>query len=831
MSARGRVNSRAQSRSSNTSNSSTPNSSRVRSTTARDNSSPYGSSTRRSNKNQNKLRSATSKHPNNKNGMNNENVTESHLSDKGLQQSIVGGESDDELSRNMLNTTIQVTNSQSNSAHTTLTNNFVQNFSLNDTTSTTSTILRSRDIQKNRVMNNDEVYKLFDKLSNGLFRCKLCQQELKNKRYNTTNLRKHIGLVHKKNEYLYPSQQTNYLPKSNSISPERKKKLDSAIVSCIIKDSRSFDDFRKSGMREFLSIAVPGYVPPHRTTIKANIIKRYREHRRLLRAVLAEVPEIALTSDVWKNSTGTHFISLTAHFFDLKYNLVSLTIGFRKLIGDHIAERLRKYILYELKSLQIENKICSITTDNASNIVCATTNIQYFGTRFSCLAHDLNLIIQDGLHLHDNENSEGSYNNQTTSSKNKKHLIDTAVADEDDVQYSSSDEDEDDEEAASLSSGDLGDDENLDESFNDEIETQHHNNMPSTDDTLMNIYDLINRTRDFVKLTRRRYLIRDYFKQEAKAKKLEGDGLILDCIIRWNSSYYMINRFINYKDLINELISNPRIVSSEISPSMISCLKQRSFCQKEWDMLVAVRDVLAKFEEACQLLFGKKYPTLSISYLVLVGLENHLSQPTGTGVQAQIELTLRKNLYDAYRYHVTNKIACFLDPQTHYLMNDTDKYEAQQYIINEVRNRNLSHPTISPVIPSNTNNSTSSNKNSNKNNHQLNAFLSGCGLQPLTISSISTHSNRTIQDELAYYMSKARTYTPFEEFWITYDKELPSLSILVRSFNVRPATSVPSESLFSIASYVNRKQRCSLSGDTLRYLMILRDADVVASLA
>lgn len=207
--------------------------------------------------------------------------------------------------------------------------------------------------------------------------------------------------MHKLEEYLYPSQRANYIAKENPISTERKKQLDSALISCIIHDSRSFDDFRKNGMRQFLSIAVPGYMPPHRSTVKATIIKLYRQHRDLLKLVLSKPPEIALTSDVWKNSNGTYFICLTAHFFDHQYKPISLTIGFRQLIGDHIAERLRQYILHELNSLQIQNKICSITTDNASNIICATENEPCFGTRFSCLAHDLNLIIQDGFHFHD----------------------------------------------------------------------------------------------------------------------------------------------------------------------------------------------------------------------------------------------------------------------------------------------------------------------------------------------------------------------------------------------------------------------------------------------
>lgn len=177
--------------------------------------------------------------------------------------------------------------------------------------------------------------------------------------------------------------------------------MHSAVISCIIQDSRSFDDFRKPGMRKFLSVAVPGYIPPHRATIKANLLQRYRHHRRSLRTVLAKVPEVALTSDVWQNSRGTHFISLTAHFFDRKYQNISLTIGFRQLVGSHIADRLRKYILYELNSLNIQHKVCAITTDNGSNIVCATANTPCFSTRLSCLGHDLNLIVNDGLHLHE----------------------------------------------------------------------------------------------------------------------------------------------------------------------------------------------------------------------------------------------------------------------------------------------------------------------------------------------------------------------------------------------------------------------------------------------
>ncbi|CAF1233944.1 unnamed protein product [Rotaria magnacalcarata] len=70
----------------------------------------------------------------------------------------------------------------------------------------------------------------------------------------------------------------------------------------------------------------------------------------------------------------------------------------------------------------------------------------------------------------------------------------------------------------------------------------------------------------------------------------------------------------------------------------------------------------------------------------------------------------------------------------------------------------------------------------------------------------------------------------FQEFWSSYEMELPRLAALVRAYNIRPASSVASESLFSIAGYVQRKQRSSLASNTLRYSMVLRDRDILATL-
>ncbi|CAF1520262.1 unnamed protein product [Rotaria sordida] len=164
-------------------------------------------------------------------------------------------------------------------------------------------------------------------------------------------------------------------------------------------------------------------------------------------------------------------------------------------------------------------------------------------------------------------------------------------------------------------------------------------------------------------------------------------------------------------------------------------------------------------------------------------------------------------------------------------MGNNDKDVAQTYIVNEAYNRNLSQQTVThTTVASNTNSSTSSTTSSSNINNQLNNFLIECGLDPPPISSTNIRSNRTVKEEIAYYIDKVKNCTIFEEFWRTHQMELPCLSVLVRSFNIRPATSVPSESLFSVAAYVNRKQRSSMSPNALRYSMILRDADILATL-
>jgi hypothetical protein len=103
--------------------------------------------------------------------------------------------------------------------------------------------------------------------------------------------------------------------------------------------------------------AIPGYIGPHRTTVARRLHQSYLDYRKGLHCLLTKLNNIALTADLWKNSRHSHFIVLTAHFYDKFYRYYSIVIGFRRFIDPHDAVQIRKYINYEIDRLQIRYRL------------------------------------------------------------------------------------------------------------------------------------------------------------------------------------------------------------------------------------------------------------------------------------------------------------------------------------------------------------------------------------------------------------------------------------------------------------------------------------------
>ncbi|CAF3945505.1 unnamed protein product [Rotaria sp. Silwood1] len=109
--------------------------------------------------------------------------------------------------------------------------------------------------------------------------CCLCKD---NKRISTNNgststLRKHLIFKHNMRELILPHQQRKCKYSSTNIT--NKKQLHELLISCVIRDGRTFNDFQKSGFKKVLQELVPGYDPPNRYLVARSLKRLHVIHQ------------------------------------------------------------------------------------------------------------------------------------------------------------------------------------------------------------------------------------------------------------------------------------------------------------------------------------------------------------------------------------------------------------------------------------------------------------------------------------------------------------------------------------------------------------------------
>ena len=157
-------------------------------------------------------------------------------------------------------------------------------------------------------------------------------------------------------------------------------------------------------------------------------------------------------------------------------------------------------------------------------------------------------------------------------------------------------------------------------------------------------------------------------------------------------------------------------------------------------------------------------------------------------------------------------------------MIENDKIVAEKIIMDKLNQKASGEQSLGDV---------SINSAQQKTIDPLDHFLQECGLvkaTPSTTTTTTTFRRRSAKEEIAFYVDRVQGNDSFERFWNRYKNELPGMVDLVRSYNMRPATSVASEQVFSTASYIQRKHRASLAPKALKYTIVLRDQKIVSDL-
>ncbi|CAF1093306.1 unnamed protein product, partial [Didymodactylos carnosus] len=456
-----------------------------------------------------------------------------------------------------------------------------------------------------------------------------------------------------------------------------------------------------------------------------------------------------------------------------------------------------------------------------------------------------------------------------TATTSQDDVHEQSIADDDEVQDDLEDSNDDNESDCSV---EYRDDESInirivnpevstdsDDVSIDEEQQQLHTNdqeeeMASGDpnEIMSKVNHLITQTRSMVNFIRKSSIIDAYVREQIKIKKIqENDAggenvkkiakcrdLILDFHVRWNSTYLMIDRFIEHRNIISSITTTPTQIQG-LRKKQYECLKTFEYSHYDWDILGAFHQTLGPFYNATTLLSGRSYQTLSIGHIITDTLKYFLKTET---IDQQIANVIKGRLLEQFEIYFEKKlpleqtrrtlIASFLDPVSNKYLNEKDRTEAESAISHELKVRQDLRQSLSLLTISYT--SAQQRLLRTASTHQplsaIDHFLLDCGRALLSSSATTKAKRFTIKQEIGHYVSTIKADTKFETYWNENQQRFPQMATLVRHYNCIPATSVASKSSFSVAGYVQRKQRAVLAPATLRYTMVLRDEGLLMKL-
>ena len=146
--------------------------------------------------------------------------------------------------------------------------------------------------------------------------------------------------------------------------PEKFREL---VVAAIIMHDLPFSFVEYAGIRSIFQYLHPQIQSVSRNTAKADALKLYKKEKLRTKLMLETIPgRISFTSDAWTSLTSDGYVCLTAHFIDKNWNLQKRVLNFSFMPPPHSGVALPEKLYAFLSEWGIENKVFSVTLDNAS---------------------------------------------------------------------------------------------------------------------------------------------------------------------------------------------------------------------------------------------------------------------------------------------------------------------------------------------------------------------------------------------------------------------------------------------------------------------------------
>nr|XP_041631680.1 uncharacterized protein LOC108084373 isoform X2 [Drosophila kikkawai] len=580
---------------------------------------------------------------------------------------------------------------------------------------------------------------------------------------STGNLSRHLKNEHNIRDIDSPSTSlatrgsiSNFFKKSTPIiSPKDSKwALGRELALWMARDLLPFHIICHSGLKDFLKkyrvVATDADIPHYKTLSTTALDDVYECILRAVTRIVSGQKHFALTFDLWTdNYRRRSYITFTFHFLSANFEMKHLTLETKYLSKSHTASNILTEVeeVTQMYNLQMGSNY--VVTDQGSNIKKAI-NLGCIKNHF-CLGHGLhNLLNVDGY------NSEPEIKNLIVKCKN----IVSALRFKTHVLRCQADE---------LQKEVLSNIDNLEEllASEDNEWVDYDDDFGPLDDVPLQTYKNINNPNDL---------------QSSLVDK-RNVSLKNSVPTRWHSVLTMLDSLGCQRAALNKLLTS-------------SNKTHLILLENEAQLLYKLCDFLKKFKDAVTVLSGDLYPSISLALVIRTEIVSILEEPENN---EPLALTLMKshikNRFDS-RFPISDILVCasLLDPRFNSLDCVLEYCEKQSLKRNDFLLK-MFKELIGDV---------EQDSDQQQESHSASKIL----------KLAQRHSTNTKDNNLeaeCHLLLSLSSCQDVLTFWKEKAPAMPLLSMLAQKVLCIPATSTPSERVFSIAGLTITQKRSQLS--------------------
>lgn len=281
-----------------------------------------------------------------------------------------------------------------------------------------------------------------------------------------------------------------------------------------------------------------------------------------------------------------------------------------------------------------------------------------------------------------------------------------------------------------------------------------------------------------------------YLKDSGKTNLLPK-AVVQECETRWNTKLGVLQSVIQQYDEIKELLS----------------IEQRQKWYINVELAEEIIQFLIPFKEATESLEGETYPTACKVLLWWSHLSERLNEANFNQRPVKILAQIAKTFFDLkFKVNMVNKIACFLDPRYRFLkmLSETDRndvyIEIKRLLKESYQKDSHEHPSPAKKTRFSIFEETSND-------------LQGCDEFELYMQNANYSQYLNTEDNKKHLV---------ELFWRNNKDRFPKLYLLAKKRLHVPASSAPSEIIFSAAGRTCNN-RMNLKPKNLDDLLFLKN--------